>query len=105
MLDDHTLTSRRMQQVAGVAAGKPRIAGPISYIKPQQQGRQLQAKKEASATAKAVAAASQPARDPAVGSWWVQDASEKHRAEGKQVTEKDTGKQKAAKAEGEKVRH
>lgn len=84
-------------------AGEPRIAGPISYIRPQQQTRQLQAKKEGSAAAKAIAAASQPATDPAVGSWWVQDASEKHAAEGKPVTEKATGKHKAARAEGEKV--
>ena len=92
-----------MQQVDGAVAGEPRIAGPISYFKPQQQTRQLQAKKEGSAAAKAIAAASQPATDPAVGSWWVQDASEKHAAEGKPVTEKATGKHKAAKAEGEKV--
>ena len=74
-------------------------------MKTQQQGRQLQAKKEGSAAAKAIAAASQPATDPAVGSWWVQDASEKHAAEGEQVTEKATGKHKAAKAEGVKVGH
>ena len=94
-----------MQQVAGAAAGEPRIAGPITYIKPRQQGRQLQAKEEASAAAKAAAADSQPARDPAVGSWWVQDASEKHAAAGPQATETAAGKQKAAKAEGEKVGH
>ena len=96
-----------MQQVAGTAAGEPRVAGPISYFRPQQQGRQLQAKKDGSATAKAAAAAAaaQPETDPAVGSWWVQDASEKRTAEGKQVTEKATGKHKAAKAEGEKVGH
>ena len=76
----------------------------MSYIMPKQRGRQLQAKKEASANAKAAAADSQPVTDPAVGSWWVQDALEKHAGEGKQVTEKATGKQKAAKAEGEKVR-
>jgi len=89
------------KQVSGAAAAEPRIAGPISYIQPKLQGRQLQAK--AQAAAHDTVATTQSA---AQGSWWVPDASEQQAiASQGTVSQAAVKKQKGAKTEGEKVGH
>ena len=84
------------KQVSGAAAAQSRIAGPISYVKPN--GRQLQAtaKEGTVKTAAKSAAAAQPELQ---GSWWVPDSSDQKPA----AAEGSVAGQKGAETGSKKV--
>lgn len=84
------------KQAGGAAGAEPRIAGRISYIKPN--GRQLQATVKGSA--KSAAKATAVAQPELQGSWWVPETSEQKPA----AAEASVAKEKGAVTESGKVR-